>query len=224
VLSHRSAGALLGIVSKRSSRIDITGPTRRRARPGIRFHELTLPPDELTVVDGIPATTAPRTLLDLAPVLRPRQLERALNEADVLRLTDDLSLLDLLARYPHRPGAPALRAALEARRAGATVTRSELEELFLELVDGAGLPRPRVNVPIEVPGRTFEVDCAWVGRRLAVELDGRGVHHTLPAFERDRERDRLLAVAGWRVVRVTWRQLRDQPHRLAADLRALLTA
>jgi very-short-patch-repair endonuclease len=58
--------------------------------------------------------------------------------------------------------------------------------------------------------------------RLIVELDGLAFHAPARAFERDRVRDRALSVAGWRVVRVTWRQLRDDPVALAGDLRRLL--
>jgi len=177
-----------------------------------------LPPDEVTVREGIPVTTVPRTLFDLAAVLRPRQLERALNEAEVLRLWDELSLLDLLRRYPRRQGSRTVRAILGAREAGATITRSELEVLFLEFVDWAHLPHPETNVTVE----GFEVDCLWRDARVVVELDGRSSHATLAAFERDRERDRVLLAAGWHPVRVTWRQLALTPHRLAADLRTLL--
>ena len=162
----------------------------------------------------------PRTLLDLAAVLDGRRLERAINEADVLRLTHALSLRDLLVRYPRRAGTPAIAAALAARAAGATVTRSELEERFLDLLDRHGLPRPRTNAYIE----GIEVDCVWPAARLIVELDGHAVHGTREAFERDRERDRLLQAAGWRVIRVTWRQLSADPAAVAADLRMLLAA
>ena len=68
------------------------------------------------------------------------------------------------------------------------------------------------------------MDCAWPAQRLIVELDGHAVHGTRDAFERDRERDRLLQAAGWRVIRVTWRQLSVDPAAVAADLRTLLAA
>ena len=162
----------------------------------------------------------PRTLLDLAAVLDGRRLERAINEADVLRLTDALSLRDLLVRYPRRAGTPAIAAALAARAAGATVTRSELEERFLDLLERHGLARPRTHTSID----GIEVDCAWPAQRLIVELDGRAAHGTREAFERDRERDRLLQAAGWRVIRVTWRQVSADPAAVATDLRTLLAA
>jgi hypothetical protein len=222
--SHLAAGRLWGVRRNATTIVDVTVPTNRRSRPRIRFHRTVLPVDELTAHEGIPVTTVPRTLLDLAAILEPRPLERALNEADVLRLTDPLSLLDLLERHPRRPGSAALRLALAARSAGATVTRSELEELFIELLDRHGIRRPELNVLLYVTTPALEVDCLWPDARLVVELDGHGSHGTPAAFERDRERDRLLQAAGYTVIRVTWRHIREAPDRVAADIRRLLEA
>jgi very-short-patch-repair endonuclease len=183
-------------------------------------HKARLPNDEITIHEGIPVTTVPRTLFDLAAVLPARQLERAINEAEVLRLWDELSLDRLLHRYPRHRGNRAIRAALHQRRRGSTVTKSELEETFLRLIDAAGIPRPEINALVE----DFEVDAVWRDARLVVELDGRDVHGTAAAFETDRERDRALQVAGWRPVRITYRQLRDTPREVVADLRRLWAA
>ncbi len=102
------------------------------------------------------------------------------------------------------------------------ITRKELEERFAVLLVGTGLPLPRRNADVAVRGRFFEADCLWDAHRLIVELDGRAVHRTPLAFEKDRERDRLLQADGWRVVRITWRQLRDDAPAVVADLRRLL--
>ncbi len=69
----------------------------------------------------------------------------------------------------------------------------------------------------------MEADCVWRSSRVIVELDGRAVHGTAAAFERDRARDRALSAAGWRVVRVTWRQISEEARELAEDLSALLS-
>jgi very-short-patch-repair endonuclease len=223
VLSHRSAADLWGI--RRSSRrvVEVTS-SLGGSRPGIQFHRSRLCCDEVTVERGVPVTTVPRTLLDLAGVVDGRQLERAINEADVLRLWNELSLHDVLSRYPRRPGTAALRTALAARRNGATVTASELEEELIRLVDLAGVRRPEVNVPLEAGGRRWEVDCLWRPERLALELDGRAAHLTVAAFERDRERDRILQASGWRTARITWRQMKDSPRLVTRDLWRLLGA
>ena len=75
---------------------------------------------------------------------------------------------------------------------------------------------------VAAAGRFFEADCLWPAQRLIVELDGRAVHGTRRAFEGDRERDRLLVGDGWRVVRITWRQLRDDGPAIADQLRGML--
>jgi hypothetical protein len=184
-------------------------------------HELPLPADEVTVARGIPVTTLPRTLFDLAAVVPRTQVERAINEADVQQLTDRLSLPDLVDRYPRRKGVVTIKAILEA---GVTVIRSELESRFLSFLRGSGLPMPEVNVPMMLAGRWIECDCVWRDRRVIVELDGRAAHDTARAFESDRARDRMVMALGWRVVRVTWRQLHHEPQAVAYDLKALLSS
>ena len=79
-----------------------------------------------------------------------------------------------------------------------------------------------MNAWLQLPGQCIEVDCLWRAERLALELDSRSVHATDAAFERDRARDRRLQVAGWRPIRVTWRQLHDDPRAVEKDIRALL--
>jgi very-short-patch-repair endonuclease len=184
----------------------------------VLVHQAKLPADEITVHRGIPVTTVPRTLLDLAAVLPTRQVERAINEAEVRHLWDELSLEHLLRRYPRRAGNSTARAALQSRRGGTTLTRSELEEMFLVLVDEAGLPRPEVNALVE----GYEVDAVWWAARVVVELDGRDTHGTTTAFETDRERDRRLVAAQWRPIRVTFRQMTRTRAALIEDLMRLV--
>jgi hypothetical protein len=222
VLSHTSAAGLLSIRHPANSHIEVTAPRRIRPPKGVRAYRRSLPDDEITVVDAISVTTVPRTLLDLATVLSPRQVERAIEEAEVKRLYDALSLADLVERYPGRRGTRVIKAILAVDRIGSTITRSDLEERFLALLEPRSLPQPELNVPLAVNGGWIEADCVWRPQRLVVELDSRTIHGTPRAFERDRARDRALHAAGWRVVRVTWRQLHREANRLVADLRILL--
>jgi hypothetical protein len=217
VLSHRTAATVWGML--RSSRLEAIVVKQQKPRRGLHLRCCFLAPDEVTIVRGIPVTGVSRTLLDLAAVLHRRRLERAMNEAEILGLAERVSLRELLARYPGRPGTPAIRALLGTR---APLTRSELEPLFLDFLEARSLPAPETNAWLLVRGSWIECDCVWRSRRVVVELDGRTVHDTAAAFERDRARDRRLHAAGWRVVRITWRQLREEPEALAADLRAVL--
>jgi hypothetical protein len=216
VLSHHAAAALWGI--RRGTRLEVTVPRGRKPRKGIHLHWANLPDDETTTNDGIPTTTVPRTLLDLSAVVQRDELRSAVRQAEQLRLTDRLWPGDLIQRYPRKPGIPVLKAVVEEAQRGLNIVRSEFEELFQAFVLNAGLPLPITNVLIE----GIEVDCVWLDQRLIVELDSRTHHDTAHAFEADRARDRRLEAAGWRVVRITWRQLHDTPAELEADLRALL--
>jgi very-short-patch-repair endonuclease len=215
-LSYRAAASLWGM--RGGTAIEITVPRALHRRRGIRLHRADLPDDEVTAHHGIPTTTVPRTLLDLGAVLQRDEWRSALRQAEQLRLTDRLSLGDLVDRYPRRPGIPILKAVVEEARHGMAIVKSDLEELFQAFLLNAGLPVPSTNVLIE----DKEVDCAWPAERLIVELDSRAFHDVPDAFESDRARDRRLEAAGWRVVRITWRQLKESPDEVEADLRRLL--
>lgn len=223
VLSHRSAAALWAI--RPSERIEVTVARAVRRRARIRIHQARLAPDEVTTRDGIRVTTPARTLLDLAAILTPHDLERAATQAEIHRLGSPTSLEALVARYPRRPGTPAITRLLESRAIGRTITKEELEHRFIAFLDANRLPRPRTNHPIRLGDSGWiEADCHWPDAGLIVELDGRATHHTRAAFESDRARDRRAVASGHRVVRITWRQLHEDPRTLAADLRTLLKA
>ncbi|MGI8573344.1 MAG: DUF559 domain-containing protein [Solirubrobacteraceae bacterium] len=226
VLSHRSAADLVGVRGDASSGIDVTVPVRSsRRHEGIRLHRsVTLAPEDCTIVNGIPCTTVARMFLDVAEVLRRRQVERALDQAEILGLFNLWAIQGQLERNPTRLGAKKLRAALDAHLPGTTPTWSELEERFLALVRRAALPEPEVNAWIVLDGRepALRVDFVWRAHRLAVETDGHETHRTRLAFEQDRRRDQRLTVAGWRPLRVTWRQLTRTPAQVTETLLALL--
>jgi very-short-patch-repair endonuclease len=201
----------------------VTTPRKSRSTHAIHRHRSRIPPDEVTVVEGIPVTTVPRTLFDLAAVCPVEDVEFALREAEYRRLYDQLSLRDLLARYPGRRGTRAIRTCLARRSEQAGRTRSPLEEIFVPFLRRHQLPLPRLNAWIDMEGTWRQVDCLWDTERVVVELDGFAGHSTRIAFREDRARDRRLRVAGYAVVRIAWSQLDDEPEAIASDLRALLS-
>lgn len=221
VVSHRSAAALWGIRGGPGRLVEITVPRKLGRRAGVRAHHVTLPDDEITTVEGIPVTSPNRTIFDIAADLQRHELDRAIEQAQVQRLWDRLSLADLLDRYPGRRGTPMLRDVAAAASGG--LTRSDMESKFRRLLAEAGLPGPEINGSVEAPLRDYEADCVWRAQRLIVELDSRTFHDTAAAFERDRERDRRLAVEGWQTLRITSRQLTNDPAQVIKDLAALLT-
>ena len=219
VLSHRSAAELWGLVNKTDLPPHVTSAQRTlRGRPRIHLHRVrALDPELVTSVARIPATGVPRTLLDLAGVRHPTLLRRAWEGAQRLGLLDVSAVALLCERSPGRRLGP-LRD-LIAEATDAPDTASELESRFADLLRAnPDLPAPAWNVVLE----GYVVDCAWMARRVVVELDGHRFHSGHQAFEADRERDVRLAVAGYTVVRVTWRRLARDPGGVASDLRRLL--
>lgn len=224
-VSHRSAGAVLDLGADRGPVDVVVHAHGVRARPGITAHaSLTLETRDLTVVDGIPCTTVPRTLLDLAEVTpSDRELTRLVERAEELRVFDLAAVTHVLERASGRRGAGRLRAAVEAA-AEPALTASELEERFLSLCRDAGLPRPEVNAWLALEDRHVKVDFLWRAKRLVVETDGYAYHRGLPAFERDHRRHGELELAGWRVRRFTWRQVTREPGWVAEAVRAALAS
>ena len=223
VLSHWSAAALWMIRPNSRSIIDVTTPHKSRTWDGIRRHHKALPADEVTVKDGIPVTTPPRTIFDLAATEPLDVVKALLREMEFRQLRDRLSLWDLVERYPGRRGVRKVRAALEGIKDEPSGERkSPLEERFAPFLRRHRLPLPRFNDQIVLGAKRFEVDCHWPEVREIVELDGWEGHKTRSAFREDRARDRVLRVHGYGVTRLTWNQLGDEPEQVAADLRALL--
>lgn len=219
VLSHRDAAALHELRASGRVAIDVTVPRRVRARDGITVHETGgLCPGDRTRVDGIPVTSVPRTLMDLADLLPGSQLRRAYEQAERLRVLDLHAIHELLGRANGRRGVAALRALASYDPARAVEARSELELRFLDLSREAGLPAPQVNVLVE----GFLVDAYWPSAGVVVELQGYAHHSGRDAFERDHARIARLKLAGHEVLALTWRQVTEEPAWVAGAVRALL--
>ncbi len=219
LLGQRCAAAAWSLRRGAPTRVDVVVPGRsRRGMPGIALHlPRSIHPEDRAVIEGIPVTSVARTLVDLAEVLQPAELERAFEEAERLRLLDLGAIEEVMGRSHGRRGLRPLRA-LVAELQPAPETRSELERRFVSLCRDAGLPPPALNAGV----CGFYVDAVWHDRRLVVELDSREYHLNRAAFERDRDRDAVLQVAGYRVLRLTHRRLVREPRQVAETVRALL--
>jgi very-short-patch-repair endonuclease len=196
-VSHRSAAALWGMLKPHSGPVDLTvpGDAGRENRPGIRIHRsVTLVARLTTRRHGIPVTRPSRTLRDLRRTV-PQPVYRA-----ALRRALDLGLIR------------------SAGVAEADLTRSQLERALLAICRRHRLPQPEVNARLG----PYEVDFLWRDRGLIVETDGFRHHGHRASFEADRARDVLLQSRGFRVLRFTYRQIRDSRHEVARALRSLL--
>lgn len=212
-LSHGSAAALW-MIRRTSGPLEVSVPRyvlRRHA--GIVVHRRA--GFELTEHDGIPVTTPCCTLVDLAASLSRESLEAAVSEADGLDLVNPEQLRSALDAIGPRPGAAALRDALDRRTF--VLTDSELERLFLPLARQAGLPRPLTRVWVN----GFKVDFHWPDLGLVVETDSLRYHRTPAKQARDRLRDQVHTAAGLTPLRFTHAQVRYEPRHVVATLDAV---
>jgi very-short-patch-repair endonuclease len=210
VLSGRAAAHLWGLIKGPAPAPEVTAPAKRQVQ-GVTTHRMRT--IQATTHRGIPVTTVPRTLVDLAAVLSLDALARACHEAGVKHGTTPAQVE--AAKRPRTPGAAKLRAVLHG---DAPVTLSELERVFQRRLREAGLPRPQTNKPAH--GR--RVDCRWPEHRLTVELDSYRYHHSRHAWEQDRRREREARARGDEFRRYTYGDVVERPRLMLAELRALL--
>ncbi|HVF76970.1 MAG TPA: type IV toxin-antitoxin system AbiEi family antitoxin domain-containing protein [Solirubrobacteraceae bacterium] len=209
-VSHRSAAHAMRILSLRPARPEITVPTTAgRTRAGIVVHRVSvLHPADVFRFHGIPMTTVPRVLLDLAPRLALVQLTRACHEAWVRHRVTSRDVEACIARNSTKNGAAKLRRAL-----GADATLSELEDGFLRLLRRHALVLPRTNID----NAGDKVDCHWPRHGLTVELLSYRFHASRQAFEDDIARRRRS-----RHVAYTWGDVFERGTQTAAELRSML--
>ncbi len=215
VVSHRSAASLWGLAASSGDATEVTVVGRSpRIREGLRIHRAQgLNSADRRLRNGIPITSPARTLIDFASRATSDELERAIAEAYALGLTSERELRRALVRNANRAGTGALRVELD-REGGPAFTRSEAERRMKLLIRQARLPPPLVNARV----RGYEVDFYWPARKLIVEVDSYRFHGHRAAFERDRTKQTVLAAAGYIMIRVTWRQLDNEPIAVAAAI------
>jgi hypothetical protein len=215
LLCGRAAGYLFGAFKGPAPPPEVLTPTERRVAGVKTRRSRAMDPRDATTWRGIPVTTLPRTLVDLAAVLDEEELARACHEAGVRHKTTPAQVEAVLERRPNSPGAAKLRAVLTG---DVRVTLSKLERRFLAVLRAAGLPLPETNRP--AGGR--RVDCRWPGRRLTVELDSYTYHRSRHAWEQDRRREREAYARGDEFRRYTYGDVFERPEPMLAELRALL--
>jgi hypothetical protein len=209
-LSGRAAAFHLGLVRDPPPLPEVTAPTERRVK-GIRTKRAKR---KLIKVRGIPVTSVPETLVDLAAELAADDLALACHEAGVKYRTTPRHVEAVLKRRPNAAGAAKLRAVMSG---DAPVLIEALERAFFGVLREEGLPLPETNR--RAGGR--RVDCRWPGV-LIVELDSFRYHNSRAAWERDREREREARRRGEAFRRYTWTDVVEDRREMVADLRRLI--
>ena len=218
LLSHYSAGWLLGLIPTRPNPIHVTTPLPRRRRGSIRnHHSRTLIEADRGFAEGIPVTAVARTALDLAAVLRFRNLRRLIRRSEELRVFDLTDFRSVLSRNQGHRGAASLSRAL-AIYEPPRLTRSEFEREFVALAEQMGLPAFATNFS----AAGYELDVYWPELRFGVELDVYATHGAVEPFEEDRRRDEDLKLAGVELTRVTAYRFEREPRKVMERVGRLL--
>jgi hypothetical protein len=213
--SHEAAGRVLRMAELDSDLLVVTVPRGSNHRiTGARVHESS----DLRARDvcrrwGIDVTSRERTLCDLGQVLSADDLRTVYNDQFHRGLVTLDGVYGVFYRYARRgrPGVAKVRDVLERYGPGFAVAESVLEQRTLELLRSAGLPLPGGQVQLEFWDRLIgRVDFAYVEDRIVIEVDGR-LFHGPEVFESDRERDNAAGLAGWRVLRFTWKMVTERP-------------
>jgi hypothetical protein len=213
LLCGLAAAYLHGLIKGPPPPPEVMTKTERRVK-GLETH-YTRHMDDATTARGIPVTTVPRTLVDIARDLDEDQLARACHEAGVKHRTTPAHVAAVLQRRPSAPGAATLRAIMTG---DTKVTLSKLERGFLKRLAAEGLPLPETNKV--ATGR--RVDCRWPDHQLTVELDGFRFHNSRYAWEQDYRRQREARAREDEFRRYTYSDVFDDPAFMLAELRALL--
>lgn len=224
--SHRTAACLWGMTDLRSDAIEIVSRRHLRVRrEGYRVHESKdLVSSDIVVIDGIPSTSATRTVVDMGASCPAWLVERCLDTALRNEYFDiwDVQRFIMRVAKKGRNGIGTIRPLVEERLTWKGITESDLEDLFRRIVASMPYPMPETQLVLSEADGTFvgRFDFAYPTRRSIIETDSEGYHMDPVSFQRDRDKQNRANALGWTVYRVTWRQLVDNPD----SVRALVTA
>jgi len=223
--SHRTAAFLWGMTDRCPDTVEIV--SRRHLRVRRKDHQVRESKDlrssDIVVVDGIPTTTAVRTIVDLGASSPPWIVERCLDTGLRKELFDIWDVQRFIMRVARRGrnGIGTIRPLVEERLTWKGITASDLEDLFRRVVAPLPYPMPETQLQVlesddESVGR---FDFAYPARMALIETDSERYHMDPVTFQRDREKQNRALALGWAVYRFTWRQLIDDPD----SVRAIVT-
>ncbi len=228
--SHRSALGLWGLHGYKALVVEVSVPRESGiigSRGVLKHRARDLRPEHVCARNGVPVTRPARTLIDLGAVAPPSLVARCMEEwlADRIVSVDELRAAVEEHRGKGRRGVGVLRRALETRVLVDLRADSGVEALLARVLKRHRVALPELHHVVKAGPVVAELDYAYPHARIALEVDGYGVHlRSREAFEHDRHRQNELEIAGWRVLRFTSRALRREPDRVAAQVERMLSA
>jgi len=227
VVSHESAAALLHLTGFPRRQVVLTVPHPEHPKvPGAFVHQISdVLPRHVWSLGGLPVTTTPRTIVDLAAVCSRATIAVVLDDALAQRRATQAAVarctFDVLR--PGKRGLDRLLAILDERGDGYVPPMSELERRLFDALRAGGLRDPVRQFPL--PGRgaiTGIVDAAYLEEKVILEADGRTWHNRRRAFRKDRLRDNEAARVGWQTLRFPWEEVVDDPEGTAETVADVL--
>jgi hypothetical protein len=221
VLSHRSAAAWWEMLAWDRREVEIIVPRGAgRGLVGIRPRwSRSLDQRDVWRRDNILVTSPARTVLDLGAHMAPKALRRMVRQSLAEGRVSVRQLSEVLNRSRRHPGARALRAVVAD---GLVPTRSDHEDIVLDLITQAGLQRPESNPRLRLDDRDIHPDLFWRDHPLAIECDSRRWHSDPLTQQDDADKQAILEAHGIRVLRVTWHQAVNHPRQTLRRIHAAL--
>jgi Protein of unknown function (DUF559) len=215
-LSHRTAAHWRGLINYPPRKTHISTPHQVRSLPGVVVHGRRNHLERF-LHRGIPVTSIPQTMLELASDAEHNLIRHALAQLD---FRHDLHVPSLIAVTGHgKTGSTALRRAIATHQPKLALVNGQFEFNWLVWLEERGI-EPLPDFKDFVAG--YEVDCHWPAQGLIVELDGLDNHSSPAQVKFDREKDFALRNAGLLVYRYHWDLVHDQPDEVEMEIRRTL--
>jgi very-short-patch-repair endonuclease len=215
--SHLTGACLWGMTSRQPKRIEIVARRHRRVErdPFVVHESKDLRLSDVVVVDGIPVTSAVRTVVDLGASASPVVVARCLDSALRRRLFTAWDVRRFIARVARsgRTGVGTIRPLIEESLTWQGLTESDLEDALRRVVEDSPYPMPGTQFVLDDRDRFVgRYDFAYPQRMALIETDSEGFHMDPVSFQRDREKQNRAQMLGWTVYRFTWRQIVEDPQ------------
>jgi len=91
---------------------------------------------------------------------------------------------------------------------------------MIGLLTSAGITGWKANQRIA----GYEVDVLFREAGVAIEIDGFAFHSDAETFQRDRNKQNAIALAGYQILRFTWLDLVEYPQRVITDVNRAIRA
>jgi len=219
VVSHHTSAELHGLdLLSQAPVLSISRPPAvgsRSAKPGVLVHAAELPAGHVGGRFGVPCTTVPRTVVDLARELEFRDGVVVADSALRQRLTSKKELRQVLAECPRWPGVSRAASVVEFADG---LAESVLESIARVAFRDLGLPAPELQVPITDEEFIGRVDFLWRRFRTIAEVDGALKYDDRARARAQLRRDKRLRAAGYEVEHFDWREIMYAPTEVGRSL------